>query len=86
MRVKSTGLGPTELVTEPNHIWMERQGEFLIVHMESDEPVQWHLRTVLGKSDLLKIIWITILKIGPVLWMLLKGLFSFGNKKEPPKY
>lgn len=88
MRVRSTGLGPTELVTESNHIWLERKGEFLIVHMESDEPVQWHLRTALGKSDVLRIISITIPKLfnGSILWMLIKSLFSLGKKKEPPKY
>ncbi|EFK09285.1 conserved hypothetical protein [delta proteobacterium NaphS2] len=65
---------------------MERQGKFLIVHTETDEPVQWHLRTALGKSDILRILWITFLQMGPVILMLLRGLFSFSKKKEPPKY
>ena len=52
MRVKSTGLGPTELTIKPERIWIKRVGGFLILHMESDTPIKWHLRTVFTHKDI----------------------------------
>lgn len=84
MRVKSTGLGPRELQVEPEDIWLERKGKFLILHMNSSQPVQWHLRTALTTDDLRKIIELLIDAIldGSVISLLLKGT----EEEEPPEY
>ena len=83
MRVKSTGLGPTELITEPEHIEIKRLGRFLVLHMTSDEPVQWHLRTAFGISDVWRIVRITIANIfcGTLPYLFLRFIFK-GTKEE----
>lgn len=84
MRVKSTGLGPRELQVEPEDIWLERKGKFLILHMNSSQPVQWHLRTALTTDDMRKIIELLVDAIldGSVISLLLKGT----EEEEPPEY
>ena len=88
MRVKSTGLGPTELVIEPEHLWLERQGGFLIVNMQSDEPVQWHLRTAIHCPDLWKIVWMTAKTLfrGAFFGMSLRWIFKGTKEGAPSEY
>ena len=84
MRVKSTGLGPRELKVEPKDMWLERKGKFLIIHMQTSEPVQWHLRTSLTSDDLRKVVELVIEQVlnGSVISMLLKGT----EEEEPGEY
>jgi hypothetical protein len=84
MRVKSTGLGPRELEIEPEDIWLERKGRFLIIHMQSSEPVQWHLRTSLTSDDMRKVVELVLEQIlnGSVVSLLLKGT----EEEEPEEY
>ena len=84
MRVKSTGLGTRELEVEPEHVWIERQERFLILHMESSEPVQWHLRTALTSEDAKKVMELLLEQIfnGNVFSLLFKGT----EEEEPPDY
>ncbi|MBI4317704.1 MAG: hypothetical protein HY675_04370 [Chloroflexi bacterium] len=51
MRIRSTGLGKTELVGEIESI--QRKGDYLIVSMRTVQPVRWHVRVALTPKDLL---------------------------------
>ena len=84
MRVKSTGLGPRELKVEPQNIWIERKGRFLIIHMESSEPVEWHLRTALTYDDVKQVVGLLFEQVfsGSILSLLFKGT----EEEEPEEY
>ena len=73
MKMRSTGLGKTELVGDFESL--EKKGDFLILHVKTTEPVRWHVRTAISAKDLLKVIKMMI--SGKVLKFLL-----FGPKKE----
>jgi len=67
MRVRSTGLGNTELVLKPEGL-KNKEGH-LILSLRSSEPVNWHVRILLEPKDLGRLL-IFILK-GPLfLWLL----------------
>jgi hypothetical protein len=51
MLFRSTGLGKTELVGEIDHI--ERQGDYLILHVNTLEPVRWKIRGAISYHDLM---------------------------------
>ncbi len=53
MRMRSTGLGKTELVGRIDD--MTRAGDYLILHVRTTEPVLWHVRTAMSMGDLLRI-------------------------------
>ena len=56
MLFRSTGLGKTELT---GHIaGLERQGDYLIMHVDVTDPVKWRIRGGLAFADLL-----TLLKV-----------------------
>ncbi len=56
MQFRSTGLGKTELT---GHIsGLERQGDYLIMHVDVTDPVKWRIRGGLAFRDLL-----TLLKV-----------------------
>ena len=50
MRMRSTGLGQTELVGNIESI--KRQGEHLVLSVRTVEPVRWHVRTGIDGKDL----------------------------------
>jgi hypothetical protein len=85
MRVRSTGLGPQELKIEPEDMWLERKGRFLIFHMESSEPVRWHLRTALTSEDIGKVVELLLEQVlsGSILSLLFKGA---EGEEEPQEY
>jgi len=85
MRVRSTGLGPQELKIEPEDLWLERKGRFLIFHMESSEPVKWHLRTALTSDDMRKVVELLLEQVfnGSILSLLFKGA---EGEEEPEEY
>lgn len=84
MRVKSTGLGPRELQIEPEDLWLERKGRFLIFHMQSSQPVRWHLRTSLTSDDMKQVVGLVFEQLfnGSILSLLLKGT----EEEEPGEY
>jgi hypothetical protein len=49
MLIRSTGLGEAELITEVVEI--KRQGGYLIMEMQSTEPVRWKIRGGLSHDD-----------------------------------
>lgn len=54
MLFRSTGLGKTELVGKVNGT--KRQGDYLIMHVDVVEPVQWKIRAAMSFSDLLAVV------------------------------
>ena len=75
MKMRSTGLGETVLLGEMNKITQVQ--DYLVLHVNTLEPVQWHVRASMDYNDLLTLIKL-ILK-GPVI----KFLFSsFINRKN----
>ena len=76
MKMRSTGLGETVLEGELDKI--TRKGDYLILHVNTIEPVQWHVRAAIDYGDLLSLIKLIIK--GPVLRFLLLGI---KNRKNP---
>jgi hypothetical protein len=50
MLMRSTGLGKSELVAEI--VTMKRQGDYIIMEMQTTEPVRWKIRGGLSHKDL----------------------------------
>ena len=50
MLFRSTGLGKTELVAQIAEV--TRQGDYLILHVDTLEPVRWRIRAGLNLRDL----------------------------------
>jgi hypothetical protein len=75
MKLRSTGLGETVLVGELDKI--TRKDDYLILHVNTLEPVQWHVRAAIDYNDLITMIKL-ILK-GPVLKFL---FFGIKNRKK----
>ena len=72
MLFRSTGLGKTELVAQIADV--TRQGDYLILHVDTLEPVRWRIRAGLNLRDfrmlikaILKLSIITFLVI-PTHW------------------
>ncbi len=84
MRTRSTGLGSTELVQEIKY--MKPAGDYLIMGMQTVEPVKWQVRAAMTYMDVL-----TLMKIlfkPNVVWWIVKGLIvglftGFKRAKNP---
>jgi len=50
MLFRSTGLGKTELVAKISSV--TRQGDYLILHVDTIEPVRWRIRAGVSLKDL----------------------------------
>jgi len=55
MRFRSTGLGKTELKGEMSHL-SPVGDDLLVFHIQTYEPVEWHLRAALERKDVPKIL------------------------------
>ena len=49
MRLRSTGLGKTELIGKITGV--EKLDDLLIVHVQTKKPVVWHVRTGFQQKD-----------------------------------
>ncbi|MDP2719120.1 MAG: hypothetical protein U1D67_01155 [Dehalococcoidia bacterium] len=77
MRLRSTGLGKTELIGEVEDL--TRMGDFLIMVVQTTKPVKWKVRAALNHKDLFTL-------LGFVLrWNNLKYIIfgAFNRKKDP---
>ena len=78
MRVRSTGLGDTELVMSISSI--KRNGDCLIMEGRSSEPVKWHIRMAASYRDLWQM---TKLVLNPRnLFFFLWKTMSFKNENK----
>lgn len=82
MRMKSTGLGKTELVGDFNDI--THIGDYLVLHVKTKEPVKWHVRAAVNINDVSTII--KLLLRPSNLFFLLKHLFRKSESRPPGEY
>lgn len=79
MLFRSTGLGKTELVAEVDHI--RNQGDYLILYVNTLEPVRWKIRGAISYKDL-AVILRACLKASVIAWLL--GLFRLFKPAKHP--
>ena len=75
MKMRSTGLGETVLLGKMDEITQVQ--DYLVLHVNTLEPVQWHVRASMDYNDLLTLIKL-ILK-GPVIKFLFTAIKSRKN-------
>lgn len=80
MRVRSTGLGKTEMVAVIGSV--KRVEGHLCMTLEAIEPVRWHIRTGLTYRDIIKLIRVGTLSI---LAYLVTGIKTIFRTPPPPK-
>ena len=78
MRFRSTGLGDTELKGQISDLSPAGQ-ELLVLHIQTYDPVEWHLRAAMERKDIPVVIK-SILKPS-VLFHIIRTLFYL--KKNP---
>ena len=78
MKLRSTGLGETVLVGKLDKITQVQ--DYLILHVQTIDPVQWHVRAAMDYGDLFTMVKL-ILK-GPVFKFLLFGLKNWRNPRN----
>ena len=80
MRVRSSGLGKTEMVMKQEKIGVENG--YIMMYLRSSEPANWHIRIVLDRKDIWHFI-VSLLKGTIFVW-----LFSLTKKMgpAPPEY
>jgi hypothetical protein len=82
MRVRSTGLGNTEMVARIDAI--KRLDGHLLMTMVSIEPVRWRIRIALNYRDILRIVRVGVFSI---LIYLITGLGTiFRSPPAPTNY
>lgn len=84
MRTRSTGLGTTELIQKFDR--MEPRQDYLLIKMNTTEPVQWKVRVAATQMDVLSIL--KGLLRPAVLWWVISGLIiglftGFKRAKNP---
>ncbi len=82
MRVRSTGLGKTELIQEFSKVYHKQ--DYLLIEMRTTEPVKWHVRTAVTYNDLLKLIKVAV-RPGTIWWVL-TGWRRRGNPRPIEDY
>ena len=83
MRVRSTGLGKTEMVAGIKRLQPVENG-YIVMEMHSSEPIKWRIRIALTGPDLRRLL---ILMFKPAtVFALLKMFFQGVNKKSPPEF
>jgi hypothetical protein len=75
MLMRSTGLGKTEL--RGKIIGLVRNGDYLVLQVETIEPVKWKIRVAIAKPDIWQVI------KGILRWKNMKLLLSTKWKAEP---
>ena len=82
MLMRSTGLGKAELVAELTEL--KRQGDYLIMEMQTSQPVRWKIRGALSRKDM-KMVLKAMLKLS-VLAFLMNVRAWFREPAHPGDY
>jgi len=61
-----------------------KAGGYLVLHMNTTEPVRWHVRAAMNSREMLKIFWY-MLKPSKMIFMLTR-LFSNPDAGPPPDF
>jgi hypothetical protein len=80
MRLRSTGLGKTEMVAVIGSV--KRVEGHLFMTLEAIEPVRWHTRTVLTYKDIIKLVRVGTFSI---LAYLMTGINTIFKTPPSPK-
>jgi hypothetical protein len=75
MLMRSTGLGKTEL--RGKITGLVRIGDYLVLQVETIEPVKWKIRVAIAKPDIWQVI------KGILRWKSISLLLSFKWRAEP---
>jgi len=77
MKVRSTGLGKTELTAHVSEFTCHKDNqEQVVMKIEATEPVHWQITTFITGKDLRQILKMLIIRpkfIFKTLWLLLRG-------------
>ena len=85
MLFRSTGLGKTELVAEVDKVErITRNGDYLILHVATIEPVKWKIRAAMEYKDVLAVLR-SCLKIY-IITFLLWPVRAFRQAKHPDDF
>lgn len=76
MRLRSTGLGKTEL--EAKIVDVKRIDNVVVFYVSTTKPVKWRVRMAFQERDLRDLVW-AVLK-PKNLWYILRSFFSNENK------
>jgi hypothetical protein len=76
MRVRSTGLGKTEMILRQEKIAVKNG--YLMMSLRSTQPASWHIRILMDRNDVGRFL-LSIIKGTIFIW-----LFSFFKKLRPP--
>lgn len=78
MRVRSTGLGKTEMICEVTSL--KRQNGHLIMRLRATEPTVWHIRAALTYKDVVKLV-----RVG--LWAIILYLLTgWGTLRDSSRH
>ena len=85
MRFRSTGLGKTELVAEVDRVErITRQGDYLVLHVATLEPVRWKIRAAMDYKDVIAVLR-SCLKLS-IITFLLWPVRAFRTAKDPGEF
>ena len=84
MRVRSTGLGKTEMIAGFARLQPVENG-FIIMEMHSTEPVHWKIRVALTGEDLRNLLKL-MLRRPAVTLKVVSSLFQRKNTRKPPEF
>ena len=79
MRIKSKGLGNLELVGRPEQV--RREGDHMILALQTGEPVRSNVRVALDHRDVTRIMWLWLTSSASLF--LVTGLRSRKNPRPP---
>lgn len=82
MKMRSTGLGETVLVGKLDKITQVE--DYLILHVQTIDPVQWHVRAALDYRDILTLA--KLILMGPVFKFLVSKCFRMKNPKDTDNF
>ena len=82
MRMKSTGLGRMELLGRCEEI--TANGDYLVLSVRTTEPVRWHLRTALSRTDAYAIL--KLMLRPTILRFILAWIFKREDGTAPTNY
>ena len=61
MRLRSTGLGRIELISDFTEMTHDKEHrESLILHMKSTDPVRWTMAATIERRDIVRVVWFVI--------------------------
>jgi hypothetical protein len=83
MRVRSTGLGKTEMVAGIKRLQPVANG-YIVMEMHSTEPIKWRIRIALTGPDLRRLL--KLMFKPSTAFALFKIFFQDVNKKPPPEF